>query len=279
MKVINDALISDITSYKLSGKISKLVFPSSVSELKDVLKSTDKYKIVGFGSNLIISESYDGVIIKLSELNEISFNKNIVCVGCGYSLSKLSMECAKKDLSGLEFACGIPGSIGGAVYMNAGAYGMSISDVLSKVWVLDGTEIKELGINDLNFDYRNSVFKGKNYVILKAEFVLNYKDSDLILDDVKQIMNSRREKQPLEFPSAGSVFRNPEGYSAGRLIEKAGIKGMRVGDAEVSLKHANFIVNRGNASAEDVIQLISKVKKIVKDKFDVILEEEQEIVR
>lgn len=279
MKVINDALISDITSYKLSGKISKLVFPSSVSELKDVLKSTDKYKIVGFGSNLIISESYDGVIIKLSELNEISFNKNIVCVGCGYSLSKLSMECAKKGLSGLEFACGIPGSIGGAVYMNAGAYGMSISDVLSKVWVLDGTEIKELGINDLNFDYRNSVFKGKNYVILKAEFVLNYKDSDLILDDVKQIMNSRREKQPLEFPSAGSVFRNPEGYSAGRLIEKAGIKGMRVGDAEVSLKHANFIVNRGNASAEDVIQLISKVKKIVKDKFDVVLEEEQEIVR
>lgn len=279
MKVINDALISDITSYKLSGKINKLVFPSSVSELKDVLKSTDKYKIVGFGSNLIISESYDGVIIKLSELNEISFNKNIVCVGCGYSLSKLSMECAKKGLSGLEFACGIPGSIGGAVYMNAGAYGMSISDVLSKVWVLDGTEIKELGINDLNFDYRNSVFKGKNYVILRAEFVLNYKDSDLILDDVKQIMNSRREKQPLEFPSAGSVFRNPEGYSAGRLIEKAGIKGMRVGDAEVSLKHANFIVNRGNASAEDVIQLISKVKKIVKDKFDVILEEEQEIVR
>lgn len=279
MKTVNDALISDITSYKLSGKIQKLVIPFDVKELKEVLEKEKKYKIVGFGSNLIICDEYDGTIIKLDEFNDISFVDNVVQVGCGYSLSKLSMECAKRGLSGLEFACGIPGSVGGAVYMNAGAYGSSVSDVLTKVWVLDDSSVKVLPARDLNFDYRTSIFKKKKYIILKAEFVLTHKDSNLILGDVKNIMTMRREKQPLEFPSAGSVFRNPEGYSAGRLVEKAGLKGMRVGDAEVSLKHANFIVNRGNASAEDVIKLIGEVKKIIKDKYGVSLEEEQEVVR
>lgn len=279
MKTVNNALIRDITSYKLSGKVKKLLFPSNIEELRDLLKNTLKYKIVGFGTNLIISENYDGVIIKLSDLNEVSFDENIVRVGCGYSLSKLSMECAKRGLSGLEFACGIPGSIGGAVYMNAGAYGKSISDVLTRVWVLDGSLIKELNVNELDFDYRDSIFKKKNYVVLEAEFILNYKNSDLILNEIKGIMAMRSEKQPLDLPSAGSVFRNPEGYSAGRLVEKAGLKGMMVGDAEVSMKHANFIVNKGEASAEDVIELISEIKKIIKDKYDVLLETEQEIVR
>lgn len=279
MKTVNNALIRDITSYKLRGKVKKLLFPSNIEELRDLLKNTLKYKIVGFGTNLIISENYDGVIIKLSDLNEVSFDENIVRVGCGYSLSKLSMECAKRGLSGLEFACGIPGSIGGAVYMNAGAYGKSISDVLTRVWVLDGSLIKELNVSELDFDYRDSIFKKKNYVVLEAEFILNYKNSDLILNEIKGIMAMRSEKQPLDLPSAGSVFRNPEGYSAGRLVEKAGLKGMMVGDAEVSMKHANFIVNKGEASAEDVIELISEIKKIIKDKYDVLLETEQEIVR
>ena len=279
MKTVNNALIRDITSYKLRGKVKKLLFPSNIEELRDLLKNTLKYKIVGFGTNLIISENYDGVIIKHSDLNEVSFDENIVRVGCGYSLSKLSMECAKRGLSGLEFACGIPGSIGGAVYMNAGAYGKSISDVLTRVWVLDGSLIKELNVSELDFDYRDSIFKKKNYVVLEAEFILNYKNSDLILNEIKGIMAMRSEKQPLDLPSAGSVFRNPEGYSAGRLVEKAGLKGMMVGDAEVSMKHANFIVNKGEASAEDVIELISEIKKIIKDKYDVLLETEQEIVR
>lgn len=280
MKKINNALIKDYTTYKLSGQVKEVIIPSNILELKEAIRNLGdkKYKIIGNGSNLIISESYDGVLIKL-DFDNLVIDGTKVKVGASYSLSKLSMECAKKGLSGLEFACGIPGTVGGAIYMNAGAYGSNISDVLKSVTVLDKNyEVKVLDASLLELGYRDSIFKNNDYVILEGEFVLNYKNSDAILNDIKDIMASRREKQPLEYPSAGSVFRNPEGYSAGRLIEKAGLKGLRVGDAEVSLKHANFIVNRGSASAEDVISLID----IIKDKVSedgIMLECEQEILR
>lgn len=280
MKKISNGLIKDFTTYKLSGKMKDVYFPSDLDELKDLLKSDFEFKIIGNGSNLIISESYEGNFIKLSNFNSISFDGNTVKVGCGYSLSKLSLECARKGLSGLEFACGIPGSVGGAIYMNAGAYGNNISDVLISVTILDDNlNIRSLSNSELNFGYRNSVFKNKNYVILDGTFVLNNKKSDLILNEINDIMESRRSKQPLEFPSAGSVFRNPEGYSAGRLVQKANLQGEHVGDAYVSLKHANFIINKGHASAEDIIKLIDIVRDRVKEEYGIDLVLEQEIIR
>lgn len=280
MKKVSNGLIKDFTTYKLSGKMNDVYYPSSVNELKELLKSNMKYKILGNGSNLIISESYDGEFIKLSNFNNISFEDNIVKVGCGYSLSKLSLECARKGLSGLEFACGIPGSVGGAIYMNAGAYGNNISDVIGSVTVLDESlNIKVLDASELNFGYRNSIFKCNNFIILDGTFILKKKKSDLILKEINDIMESRRSKQPLEYPSAGSVFRNPDGFSAGRLVQKANLQGEHVGDAYVSEKHANFIINKGQASAEDVINLIDHVKNKVKEKFGIDLVLEQEIIR
>ena len=217
---------------------------------------------------------------KLLKLADDYAENNTVKVGCGYSLSKLSLECARKGLSGLEFACGIPGSVGGAIYMNAGAYGNNISDVIGSVTVLDESlNIKVLDASELNFGYRNSIFKCNNFIILDGTFILKKKKSDLILKEINDIMESRRSKQPLEYPSAGSVFRNPDGFSAGRLVQKANLQGEHVGDAYVSEKHANFIINKGQASAEDVVNLIDHVKNKVKEKFDIDLVLEQEIIR
>ena len=280
MKKVSNGLIKDFTTYKLSGKMKDVYFPSNIDELKELLDSNHKYKILGNGSNLIITESYDGEFIKLSNFNNISFDGNVVKVECGYSLSKLSLECARRGLSGLEFACGIPGSVGGAIYMNAGAYGSNVSDVLKSVTILDDNlNIRVLNISELDFGYRNSIFKNNNYVILEGTFVLKEKDSALILKEINDIMESRRSKQPLEYPSAGSVFRNPPGYSAGRLIQKANLQGEHVVDAFVSEKHANFIVNKGNASGEDVIELIDIIKNKVNKEYDVDLIPEQEIIR
>lgn len=280
MKKVSNGLIKDFTTYKLSGKMRDVYFPNNIDELKSLLESNSNFKIIGNGSNLIISESYDGQFIKLSNFNDISFDGTTLKVGCGYSLSKLSLECAKRGLSGLEFACGIPGSVGGAIYMNAGAYGNNISDVLKSVTILDDSlNIRVLDVSELNLGYRNSIFKSNNYVILDGTFVLKEKKSNLILKEISEIMNSRRSKQPLEYPSAGSVFRNPDGYSAGRLVQKANLQGEHVGDAYVSEKHANFIVNKGCAKAEDVIKLINVVKNRVKKEFDIDLVLEQEIIR
>ena len=280
MKKISNGLIKDFTTYKLSGKMRDVYFPSNIDELKELLCSDLKFKILGNGSNLIITESYDGKFIKLSLFNNIYFDENVVKVGCGYSLSKLSLECARRGLSGLEFACGIPGSVGGAIYMNAGAYGNNISDVIDSVTVLDDSlNIKTLSSFELDFGYRNSIFKNNKYVILEGTFVLKKKNSDLILKEINDIMESRRSKQPLEYPSAGSVFRNPDGYSAGRLVQKANLQGMHVGDAYVSEKHANFIINKGQASGEDVIKLIDIIKEKVKEEYDIDLVAEQEIIR
>lgn len=280
MKKISNGLIKDFTTYKLSGKMGNVYFPSNIDELKDLLSFNKKFKILGNGSNLIITESYNGEFIKLSSFNEISFDGNTVKVGCGYSLSKLSLECARKGLSGLEFACGIPGSVGGAIFMNAGAYGNNISDVLKCVTILDDNlEIRTLNVDELNFGYRNSIFKNHNYIILDGTFALKNKKSDIILKEINDIMESRRRKQPLEYPSAGSVFRNPDGFSAGRLVQKANLQGEHVGDAYVSEKHANFIVNMGNASGEDVIKLIEIIKDKIKKEYDIELTLEQEIIR
>lgn len=282
MEKVNNALIKDYTTYRLDGKIREVLFPFNEIELKEILEDLDgqKYKVIGNGSNLILSESYDGVLINLKYFDRLEFNDNIVKVGAGYSLPKFALECANRGLSGLEFASGIPGTIGGAIYMNAGAYGKEISDILKSVTILDDEfNIRVLNKEDLSTSYRDSIFKHKKYVCLEGEFQLEYGDKDKILEEIKSIIETRKSKQPLEYPSAGSVFKNGDGYSAGRVIEKAGLKGTKVGDAEVSLKHANFIVNKGNASASDIIKLIDIIKKKIKDEYDIDLILEQEIVK
>ncbi len=280
MKKISNALIKDYTTYKLAGVVKAIYFPDDISELKELLKNLQgKYKVIGNGSNLIISSKYDGVLIKLEKFDKLSIDGTMVRAGCGYNLSKLSSECMKRGLSGLEFAFGIPATIGGAVCQNAGAYGKQMASVVQGVNVLDENyNILYLSLDDLKLGYRDSIFKHRKLICL--EVFLKLKEGNILDIKEKMVSNSllRREKQPLEYPSAGSVFRNPPLMSAGKLIEDAGLKGTKVGDAMVSLKHANFIVNLGKAKGEDVIELINLIKKTVYEKTGVLLECEQEII-
>lgn len=283
MKKISNAELKSYTTYKLEGKVACVYFPEDVTELEDLIlklkKENKKYKILGNGSNLIIGSKYDGVLIKLEKFDKLDIDGNMVTVGSGYMLPKLALECAKKNLSGLEFASGIPATIGGAIYQNAGAYGEQMDKVIKNVTVLDDQgNIKILNKGELKLGYRDSILKHESLICL--EVVLELKEDSY--ENIKQKMHdnllNRKEKQPLEYPSAGSVFRNPPGYSAGKLIEDAGLKGFKVGDAMVSLKHANFIVNTGHASGEDVLKLIKIIQEKVKEKTGILLEVEQEVL-
>ena len=277
--------MSEHTTYKVGGPCRFFVQPKSIEKLVlliNLLKENNiRFKIIGNGSNLIFSSKlYDGVIINLSKLNEVEINDTTVKVMAGYSLIKLSNLCANNNLAGIEFASGIPGCIGGAIYMNAGAYNSDMSSIIQDVTFLDeDLNIKTLEPKDLDFGYRHSIFMDKKYTILYANIKLNKgKKSEII-----ELMNVRRqrriESQPLEYPSAGSVFRNPgpDIYS-GKLIEDLGLKGYSIGGAKVSEKHANFIVNYNNATAEDIKKLIDLIIEKVKEKYNITLRVEQEFV-
>lgn len=283
MREISKPKISKYTTYKLAGEIEKIYFPENILELKELLKKLKKenkpYKILGNGSNLIISSKYDGVLIKLQKFDKLNIEENTVIVGAGYMLSKLAYVCAQNGLQGLEFAFGIPATVGGAVYQNAGAYGKQMDKVIKEVKALDEDgKIITLTPKDLGFGYRQSIFKKRNMICLEVTFKLEKGDINQIKEKINEYTLTRKNKQPLEYPSAGSVFRNPEGKSAGQLIEKAGLKGYRVGDAIVSKKHANFILNVGNASSDDVIKLIKIIQDKVKEETGILLELEQEIL-
>ena len=240
-----------------------------------------KFKILGNGSNLIFSdEKYEGVLIKLSEFNNLEINDTVVTVGSGYNLVKLSLKTARMGLSGLEFASGIPGTIGGAVFMNAGAYKMDMSYIVSEVKVLTPEmTIKTLYNKDLDFHYRSSFLqKNRDYICLEAKLVLKHGDANNIMEVIADRKQRRLLTQPLEYPSAGSVFRNPENDYAGRLIEELGYKGKNIGGAYVSEKHANFIINKDHATASDIRNLINEIKEKVKEKYGIELIVEQEFV-
>lgn len=284
-EVIENVDLSRYTTYKLAGIGRVLVIPRDIDGLKkliDYIKSNGvKYKILGNGSNLIFkNDFYDGILIKLDNFVSLDINDCIVSVGAGYNLMKLALKCSMMGLSGLEFATGIPGSVGGSVYMNAGAYNSDISSVLESALVLTpALDIVKYSNSDFNFSYRTSILQSNHdYICLAAQFKLSHGNKD----EIMEVVNSRRERrissQPLEFPSAGSVFRNPEGDYAGRLIEELGYKGHSIGGACVSLKHANFIVNIGGATGSDICSLIDSIKRDVKDKYDIDLKVEQEIV-
>lgn len=272
-------------TFRIDSTCDYLVFPKDIEELKKILKiikdNNIKYFILGNGSNIILSkEHYDGIVIKLDKFNTTEYNGLEVTVGAGYSLIKLSLETIEKGLSGLEFAAGIPGCIGASVAMNAGAYKSNMSNVVKSVKVLkNGENVIELNNKDLCFSYRNSLIKNnKDYIILSVTFSLE--KGDILL--MKEMTNERRTKrvnaQPLDYPSAGSVFRNPDNMFAGELIEKSNLKGFNINDAEISRKHANFIINKGNAKGKDVIELINIIKEKVKKEYDVELTLEQIII-
>ena len=284
-KVVDCPKMKDYTTYKVGGECIAIVYPTNVENLIKLLKylkeNKIKYKVIGNGSNLIFSdERYDGVIINLKEFDKLEINDTIVKAGAGYSLVKLSIKTAKLGLAGLEFASGIPGTIGGAVFMNAGAYKSDMGYIVSEVSVLTpDLEVKTLYNKDLDFHYRTSFLqKNPDYICLEAKLVLRSSNSNILMDIISERKQRRLMTQPLEYPSAGSVFRNPENDFAGRLIEELGYKGKNIGGAYVSDKHANFIINKDHATASDIIKLITEIKEKVKEKYNIDLIVEQEIV-
>ena len=276
--------LKDYTTYRVGG-MTTLISPKNTECLITILKllraNEIKYKILGNGSNLIFNNcGYDGVVIKLDEFNSLDIKGNVIKVGAGYSLMKLALKMCRSGYTGIEFATGIPGTIGGAVYMNAGAYKSDMGYIVRSIKVLTPDyEIKTLYNKELDFHYRTSFLqKNPEYICLEATIVLRKGDKDLIMEIVNERKERRIETQPLEYPSAGSVFRNPEGDFAGRLIEEIGYKGYSIGGAKVSEKHANFIINTGDATGEEIKELIEEIRKKIKDKYDIELKVEQEFV-
>ena len=277
--------LKNYNTYKIDTICSYIVFPKDEQELIDIIKEIKKqnikYMILGNGSNVIFSKPlYNGVIIKLDNLNDIKYDGNIVIVGAGYPLIKLAIETSEKGLSGLTFASGIPGNVGASTAMNAGAYKEDMSLVVESVRVLTpNLEIITLNNKDLEYTYRDSFLKrNKEYIVLSTTLKLNYGDKEIMKSQIEERKKKRIATQPLNMPNAGSVFRNPENTYAGELIEKANLKGYSIGDAKISEKHGNFIINSGNATGEDIIKLISKIQKEIKKKYNVELKLEQIII-
>lgn len=273
-------------TFKVGGPASYYVTPESDGQLIDVIKlckkSNIKYYILGNGSNVLFDDKgYDGVIIAFGKkMSEIIVDNSVILVKAGAKLSTLANKAAEQSLTGLEFAAGIPGTVGGAVVMNAGAYGGEIKDVIvsATVYDVENDEIIILGNGELELGYRKSIIQEKGYIVLDACFELSHGEKDDILGKMKELAQKRRDKQPLSYASAGSTFKRPEGHFAGVLIEECGLKGYRVGNARVSEKHAGFVVNIGGATAADVLSVIEHVKETVHKEKQVLLETEVKII-
>ncbi len=267
------------TSFKIGGEADFFVLPENVEQVclaaLAAKESGMPLTVIGNGSNLLVSDhGIDGMVICTEKLCKIEVFGKTVRAESGALLSRFAKICADNSLTGAEFAGGIPGSVGGAVFMNAGAYGGEIKDIVKTVTAFDGSGIKIFKAEKCDFGYRKSIFSDGGYIILEAEFLLEEGNEKDIREKMKELAGRRRDKQPLEYPSAGSTFKRPEGYFAGALIEGAGLKGFSVGGAQVSEKHAGFVINKGSATCEDVTELIKEVKKRVYENSGVLLEEE-----
>lgn len=276
-----DVPMSQCTTFKIGGPAEIFAEPQTKDALVSLFRLCKEYSIpftiIGAGSNLLVSDSgIAGVVCRLSGMfGDVFVSENTVYAGAAISLAKLSKAAQKEGLSGLEFASGIPGTLGGAVYMNAGAYDGEMKDVVTETEYMDENgDIHSVSGDAHDFSYRHSVFSEKNWVILSVKMELTPKDKDEIFEKMRDLNARRKEKQPLDKPSAGSTFKRPEGYFAAKLIEDAGLKGFSVGDACVSEKHAGFVVNNGNATCKDVCDLMAAVQREVKEKFGVMLEPE-----
>ena len=271
-------------TYKLDSTCDYFASPSNVSELKELINyvknNNIKYFILGNGSNIILPVHFDGIVICLKKLNNYEIYDDYVYAEAGVMINALATKVTNKGFSGLDFATGIPGTIGGSVYMNAGCFGSDINNILISAEVFDGDNIIELSHDELEFGYRTSMLKhNKKYIVLSCKLRIEKGN----LDELKALVKERTEKrvanQDLSHPSAGSVFRNPEGMSAGKLIDDLGLKGYSVNGAMVSFKHANFIINTSNANQDDIVKLIDIIKEKVKKEYNVELILEQEIIK
>lgn len=283
-KTETDIDLTLYNTYKLHSVAYAMCFIKDIKELTSVLNILKKYKtkwfVIGNGSNIILPEYYDGVILKLTGFNKCILNNNELYVESNCMLNKIATKYALEGYSGLDFACGIPGTIGGSIYGNAGCYGSSISEVLISAIVFDGRKIIELSCEDLKFKYRYSMLKeNKKYVVLSAKFKLEKGNKEELKELILQRNKKRNETQDLHHPSNGSVFRNPEGYAAGKLIDDLNLKGTRINDAVISNIHANFIINDGHATSKDIIKLIKFIQRKVKKEYNIKLVLEQEIIK
>lgn len=282
-----DEPLKNHTTFKIGGNCIALIEPREVSDIVETIKicreNSIKFFVIGNGSNLLVpDEGYNGVIIKLKgEFSTIQVEGEYLIVNSGAKLSEVYTVAYENSLTGFEFASGIPGTIGGAIYMNAGAYGGEMKDIVESVEVLDldNFELRELKNEELEFSYRKSIIQRKNYIVTTIKLKLqkgNKEEINAVYEDLRERRNS---KQPLNFGSAGSTFKRPEGHFASKLIEDAGLKGYHINDAWVSEKHSGFIVNKGNASFKEVMELIEYVQKVVFEKFGVKLETEVRILK
>lgn len=269
------------TTFKIGGPVDVMVMPQDIEELRQIISIIKKRKtpflVLGLGSNILVKDKgFRGIAIKLgNNLKNIRISGEEIYCEAGMRLSELSKRAAGSGLSGLEFAEGIPGSLGGAIVMNAGAYNGEMKKYVVSVQAIapDG-KIKTFNNEEMDFSYRHSIFQTNGYIVVSALLKLKYNNIETIQNKMRQFARQRREKQPLEFPSAGSVFRRPEGFYVGTMIENMGLKGYRIGGAEVSTKHAGFIINIGDAAASDVLQLIKYIQDKAREQFGVNLQPE-----
>ncbi|WP_134700272.1 UDP-N-acetylmuramate dehydrogenase [Ammoniphilus sp. YIM 78166] len=283
--VLENEPLANHTTWKIGGPADIFIQPRDKYGLASAMKIVYKYKlpwrVIGKGSNLLVQDKgIRGIVFKLADgLDHLRFEDDVVHVGAGYSFIRLSVMAGKEGLTGLEFAGGIPGSVGGAVYMNAGAHGSELSRIFKSAEVLTETgELVEYLHEDMKFSYRHSILQETGGLVVSAVLQLAHGNRKEIADSMASFKDRRRATQPLQLPCAGSVFRNPLPDHAGRLIEAAGLKGYCIGDAQVSEKHANFIVNRGRATAQDVLMLIDYIQKEIAERYKVQLVPEVEVV-
>ena len=282
-----DEPLKNYTTFKIGGNCIALIEPREVSDIVETIKicreNSIKFFVIGNGSNLLVpDEGYNGVIIKLkSEFSTIQVEGEYLIVNSGAKLSEVYTVAYENSLTGFEFASGIPGTIGGAIYMNAGAYGGEMKDIVESVEVLDldNFELRELKNEELEFSYRKSIIQRKNYIVTTIKLKLQKGNKEEIKAVYEDLRERRNSKQPLNFGSAGSTFKRPEGHFASKLIEDAGLKGYHINDAWVSEKHSGFVVNKGNASYKEVTELIEYVQNVVFEKFGVKLETEVRILK
>lgn len=283
--ILLDEPMKHHTTFRIGGPADCLVTPETVEELGQLLASCRAAKvpvfILGNGSNLLVNDGgIEGVVIQLfNRFNQYAVDGTKIKAQAGVLLSKLGTVAKNASLTGFEFAAGIPGTLGGAVVMNAGAYGGEMKDIIESVQVMDEDgNLLEISKEEMDFSYRHSIISEKKYIVIGATLALESGNEKDITARMEELSIARKTKQPLEYPSAGSTFKRPEGYFAGKLIQDAELRGYQVGDAQVSEKHCGFVINKGNATAQDVMQLIEDVQQRVKERFGVLLEPEVRLI-
>lgn len=282
--ILIDEEMKSHVHFRVGGPADILLVPNTKEQVAESIKicieNNIPFYVIGNGSNLLVKDGgIRGVVIKLGEVKTVSVYGNRIVADCGVMLRDVSIAAVKNSLAGFEFACGIPGTVGGAVFMNAGAYNGEISDVIASAELVDKKgNLVTLKKEELELGYRSSVVMKKGYVVLSATFELNSGEQNIIENIVNDLTHKRESKQPLEYPSAGSTFKRPEGYFAGKLIQDAGLKGYTLGGAAVSEKHSGFVINKNGATATDILNLIKHIQKEVKNQFQVELHPEVRII-